>query len=203
MRYHRARRARSTWVQRGGRIFGWGAHAPRSALSGAVGANNGTRRRVSLREELLPPVWPCKIAAIAEEVQDRANGASTSAQVPIIPDHEVLRVIGRGAYGEIWLARSLTGAFRAVKVVYRTTFESERAFQREFQGMSSFEPISRAHPGFVDILHVGRTSEYLYYIMELADDHVAGRKVDPLHYVPRTLKTDLDHRRSLSGSIRR
>ena len=109
-------------------------------------------------------------------------------------------MIGRGAYGEIWLARSLTGAFRAVKVVHRTTFESARAFQREFQGMSSFEPISRAHPGFVDILHVGRTSEYLYYIMELADDHVAGRKVDPLHYVPRTLKTDLDHRRSLSAA---
>ena len=88
----------------------------------------------------------------------------------------MLRVIGRGAYGEIWLAGSLTGAFRAVKVVDRTTFESERSFQREFQGMSSFEPISRAHAGFVDILHVGRTSEYLYYIMELADDHLAVRK---------------------------
>src|SRR4030081_1829975 len=103
----------------------------------------------------------CKIAGIPEEV---------SAQTPIIPDHEVLRVIGRGAYGEIWLARTLTGGLRAVKVVYRTTFESERAFQREFQGMSAFEPISRAHGGFVDILHVGRTSDYLYYIMELADD---------------------------------
>ena len=36
---------------------------------------------------------------------------------------------GAGGYGEIWLARSLTGALRAVKVVYRDTFESERAFQ--------------------------------------------------------------------------
>ncbi|HEY2125430.1 MAG TPA: bifunctional serine/threonine-protein kinase/formylglycine-generating enzyme family protein [Chthoniobacterales bacterium] len=137
---------------------------------------------------------------IADEVKNLPPEVSASASIPLIPDHEVLRVIGRGAYGEIWLARGLTGAFRAVKVVYRTTFESERAFQREFQGMSSFEPISRAHPGFVDILHVGRTSEYLYYIMELADDHVAGRKVDPIDYVPRTLKTDLDHRRSLSAA---
>ena len=117
----------------------------------------------------------------------------------MIPDHEVLRVIGRGAYGEIWLARSLTGALRAVKVVHRATFESERAFQREFQGMSSFEPISRAHNGFVDILHVGRTREYLYYIMELADDHVAGRKIDVVQYVPRTLKTDVDRHRRLSA----
>src|SRR6266699_1427393 len=133
----------------------------------------------------------CKIALIPNEV---------SARVPVIPDHEVLRVIGRGAYGEIWLARSLTGALRAVKIVYRSTFESERAFQREFQGMSSFEPISRAHAGFVDILHVGRTSEYLYYIMELADDHLAGSKIDVVNYEPRTLKSDLDRQKRLSAS---
>ncbi len=133
-------------------------------------------------------------------MKDRAAGRSGSAQIPLIPDHEVLRVIGRGAYGEIWLARSLTGALRAVKVVHRSTFESERAFQREFQGMSSFEPISRAHDGFVDILHVGRTGQYLYYIMELADDHLAGPRIDITNYAPRTLKSDLDRERRLSAS---
>jgi hypothetical protein len=133
-------------------------------------------------------------------VKDRLPEASASAQIPLIPDHEVLRVIGRGAYGEIWLARGLTGALRAVKVVHRSTFESERAFQREFQGMSSFEPISRSHAGFVNILHVGRTSAYLFYIMELADDHLAGRKFDVIKYVPRTLKSDLDRHRRLSAT---
>jgi formylglycine-generating enzyme required for sulfatase activity len=109
-------------------------------------------------------------------------------------------VIGRGAYGEIWLARSLTGAWRAVKVVYRVTFESERAFQREFQGMSAFEPISRAHDGFVDILHVGRTRDYLYCIMELADDHIAGSEIDSIRYEPRTLKSDLARHKNLSAN---
>src|SRR6266480_728538 len=141
--------------------------------------------------ELLPGRRPCKIALIPNEV---------SARVPVIPDHEVLRVIGRGAYGEIWLACSLTGALRAVKIVYRSTFESERAFQREFQGMSAFEPISRAHAGFIDVLHVGCTSEYLYYIMELADDHLAGRKIDVANYEPRTLKSDVDRQKRLSAS---
>ena len=65
-----------------------------------------------------------KIATIADHVKNRAPEHSVPKQIPIIPDHEVLRVIGRGAYGEIWLARSLTGAVRAVKVVYRSTFES-------------------------------------------------------------------------------
>jgi len=131
----------------------------------------------------------CKIALIPK----------VSANVPIIPDHEVLRVIGRGAYGEIWLARTLTGALRAVKIVYRSTFESERAFRREFEGMSSFEPISRVHAGFIDILHVGRTSEYLYYIMELADDHVAGRRIDIANYQPHTLKSELERQEHLSA----
>ena len=123
----------------------------------------------------------------------------TEQTIPVIPDHEVLRVIGRGAYGEIWLARSLTGALRAVKVVHRNTFENDRAFNREFQGMCSFEPVSRAHEGFVDILHVGQTSAYLYYIMELADDHVTGREIDVLDYAPRTLKSDIDRHRRLSA----
>ena len=128
---------------------------------------------------------------------DRPPEPAVPARIPIIPDHEVLRVIGRGAYGEIWLARSLTGALRAVKVVYRGTFESERAFQREFQGMSSFEPISRAHDGFIDILHVGRTIEYLYYIMELADDHLNGRDIDIINYSPRTLRSDFESRQRI------
>ena len=108
-------------------------------------------------------------------------------------------MIGRGAYGEIWLARTITGAFRAVKVVYRSTFESERAFLREFEGMSAFEPISRAHDGFIDILHVGRTAEYLYYSMELADDHLGARKIDIGSYEPRTLRTDLARHKHLSA----
>jgi eukaryotic-like serine/threonine-protein kinase len=149
------------------------------------------RRNRRAIQELLHRLSVCKIVLISDEV---------SVKIPVVPDHEVLRVIGRGAYGEIWLARSLTGALRAVKVVYRTTFESERAFQREFQGMSAFEPISRAHAGFVDILHVGRTPDYLYYIMELADDHVAGRKIDVDKYQPRTLKSDLERRNHLSAA---
>jgi eukaryotic-like serine/threonine-protein kinase len=134
------------------------------------------------------------VACVKSAIPDKV-----SAQIPIIPDHELLRVIGRGAYGEIWLARTVTGALRAVKIVYRSTFETERAFLREFEGMSAFEPISRAHAGFINILHVGRTADYLYYSMELADDHLAGRRIDIGSYEPRTLKTDLARHKRLSA----
>ncbi len=111
----------------------------------------------------------------------------------------MVRIIGRGAYGEIWLARSLTGTWRAVKIVDRRTFENEKTFQREFEGMAKFEPFSREDPGFVDILHIGRDDggHFFYYVMELADDHLGGESVDPVRYVPKTLKSELGRRSRL------
>src|SRR5438046_9504367 len=91
---------------------------------------------------------------------------------PSIPDHELLRCIGGGSYGEVWLARNVLGDYRAVKVIYRDRFEHDRPYDREFEGIQKFEPISRLHESQVDILHVGRNdgAGYFYYVMELADD---------------------------------
>jgi formylglycine-generating enzyme required for sulfatase activity len=104
-----------------------------------------------------------------------------------------VRAIGRGSYGEIWLARSLTGAWRAVKIVERARFDDTRAFEREFDGMAKFEPVSREHEGFVDILHVGRSDDdgFFYYVMELADDTVQRPVFDSAVYQPKTLRSEL------------
>jgi WD40 repeat protein len=100
----------------------------------------------------------------------------------------MLRPIGRGSYGDVWLARSVGGQLRAVKVVWRSRFSSERPYEREFTGIRHFEPISRSHPGVVHILHLGRdeAAGCFYYVMELADA-VEGKE----DYVPRTLASDL------------
>src|SRR6266850_847988 len=104
--------------------------------------------------------------------EDSSEAASAS-RVPFtnIPDHALIREIGRGSYGEVWLARNALGTYRAVKIVYRQTFAHDRPYEREFSGIQKFEPISRAHEGLVDILQVGRNNDagYFYYVMELAD----------------------------------
>lgn len=113
---------------------------------------------------------------------------------PAITDHEVLRRIGRGSYGEVWLARNLMGSYRAVKVVYRGQFAEDRPFEREFAGLRNFEPVSRSHPSQVNIFHIGRRDAegYFYYVMELADDQQTGQQIDPDHYQPKTLRSVLN-----------
>lgn len=127
------------------------------------------------------------------------SGSSTSklnraaTPPPIIPDHEMRSLIGGGSYGQIWLAQNVVGAFRAVKIVSRSNFNSERPYEREFEGLQRFEPISRSHQGFLQILHIGRKDSegYFYYVMELGDGREDGWREDPSRYTPRTLDSEL------------
>src|SRR4030095_3133018 len=93
------------------------------------------------------------------------------SKTPVIPDHTLRRPIGRGGYGEVWLARNIMGAPRAIKIIWRRQFDSDRPYEREFKGVQRYEPVSRSADGLVHVLHVGRNDAegYFYYVMELAD----------------------------------
>ncbi len=97
-------------------------------------------------------------------------GAPGEAPPFPVPDHTLIRRVGRGAYGEVWLAHNTLGTWRAVKFIRRSSFDDDRPFERELAGIQRFEPISRTHESQLNILHVGRAEDGFYYIMELADD---------------------------------
>jgi WD40 repeat protein len=110
-----------------------------------------------------------------------------------VPGHTLLRRIGGGAYGEVWLARETAGAWRAVKVVRRAQFDHARPFDREIAGLEKFSPVSRLHESQVAIHTFGRddAAGWFFYAMELADDVATGQAIEPASYTPRTLASEL------------
>ena len=93
-----------------------------------------------------------------------------------IPNFDLIKLIGKGAYGEVWLARDInhlhTDRYRAIKIVQRGGDDRERPYQREYEGVLRYEPVSREHEGLTDILQVGLLEDQIcfFYVMELADD---------------------------------
>jgi serine/threonine protein kinase len=161
-------------------------------------------------------------------IANQKRSESMGWGVPLIADHALLSPIASGGYGQVWLARSALGTYRAIKLVHRANFDHDRPFEREFAGIQKYEPVSRCHEGLVDLLQVGRneTEGYFYYVMELADAVeepksenrrpkegrspngeylvTAETQTAPLNarslgtYVPRTLKSDIARRGRLS-----
>jgi len=175
--------------------------------------------------ELVPPNWFPDLMPPDPQIQATSTAGQPSWMAPVtpvIPDHELIRRIGGGSYGDVWLARTTVGSWRAAKVVFRDRFTDARPYEREFSGMQKFEPLSRGNEAFVDILQIGRNDAdgYFYYVMELADDAMEGgrdpssvichrsdapewrqslnTRLDPASYVPRTLSKVLLQRGRLA-----
>ncbi len=144
-----------------------GGEATRAWVERLRGLLEGPRSEVALKHPSLP----------------------TADSKPHIPEYEVLRIIGRGSYGDVWLARGVTGLWRAIKVVWRARFADAGPFEREFKGLKEFAAISLGESIQLALLHVGRNDEagFFYYVMELADDAERSRDVEPATYAPLTL----------------
>lgn len=112
---------------------------------------------------------------------------------PQLPDLELIRSIGAGGFGEVWLATNrTTGRLYAVKRVPLGS-QAVGPAGREAEALARLESAGGCrHPNLMEIHHVGRTADCLYYLMDPADDVGGGVASAQPEYCPATLKSLLE-----------
>jgi eukaryotic-like serine/threonine-protein kinase len=95
---------------------------------------------------------------------------------PQVPDYDLIRPIGEGGFGRVWLAANqTTGRLRAVKLIPLRRSGTTDAAGREIVSLTRLEAnLGHRHQNLLSIHHVGKTADYLFYVMDLADD-ISGR----------------------------
>jgi CHASE2 domain-containing sensor protein len=128
-----------------------------------------------------------KIIALSRKTAEKIE------DLPDIPDYELFNPpFGEGAYGKVWLARNALGQWRALKIIYLANFDQNvDPYEREFNGISRYKPVSDQHPGLLRVDFVSEKLDgYFYYVMELGDPLEAGWEREPSTYKPRDLVSE-------------
>jgi hypothetical protein len=118
-----------------------------------------------------------------------APAISEPDMYPVLPDYAVVRKIAKGGFGTIYLVRDRAGDLLAAKYIPRS-----RRSSIEFDAVALYKNFSLSHRDHLaPILHLGDTQDGgIYIIMELADDQLNGRTINPARYEPDTLANRLN-----------
>lgn len=119
--------------------------------------------------------------------------AITSVELPPeIADYQPVHPpFGKGSYGRVWLAKNAIGQWQALKVVFSANFSESGPYEREFNGVSRYKPVSDKNRGLLRVDFVStKRPDYFYYVMELGDSIVPGWQSDPSTYRPRDLVSE-------------
>jgi len=104
--------------------------------------------------------------------------------------YRLIRLIGRGGFGEVWLCRSeAMGDYRALKWIPST---NKGRLEKEYASLLHYRKAAAAlrSPSLLAIEHVGRTDGGLYYVMPLADGVTDTDPTDP-GWIPLSLAEKL------------
>jgi serine/threonine protein kinase len=133
---------------------------------------------------------------IVETVSDQtADRRSTDGNLPPgVSDYDLTRLIGEGGFGQVWLATNrATGHLRAVKVIPSHRSGTTDPAGREITSLTRLEAnLRRQHPNLLNIHHVGKTVDHLFYVMDLADDVSGSPGSSQPGYRPATLQSRLE-----------
>ncbi len=91
---------------------------------------------------------------------------------PAAADYEFVRVLGRGVFGEVWLARKKTsGIEKAIKILHQSS--DQDAAHRERRGLELIKNLR--HPYLLATEDFWVSGGRLHVVMELADGTLRGR----------------------------
>lgn len=109
-------------------------------------------------------------------------------QAVSVPDYQLIVKCGRGSFGDVYVARSLSGSLVALKVIEKNNYSV-----KEFNGLKYYCSRCVDSPFLIKIFHTGETESFFYYTMELADNFG-----DDDNYIPETLANRLINEKRLS-----
>lgn len=135
--------------------------------------------------------------------EDEMRAGDRAPRRPSIPDLRLVRRIGQGAYGEVWIAENrVTHRTVAVKIIALSGSQRAQGAARELASLIRYETGIRSDdPNLLKIHHVGQTEAFLYYTMDVAD-HVDGSSGSAAGgYQPATLASRMDRGRLPTSEV--
>ena len=116
-------------------------------------------------------------------------------ELPQCGQWKLLREIGRGAYGVVYLAKGAGGEKAAVKVCRRGDMPAE-LYEREARGAKLYASIPRT-AGLVQAYGLSEEPWGFYFAMALADDEFGRDAPADADYRPKTLAAVIDGEKAL------
>tara|TARA_R110000744_G_scaffold369252_1_gene479386 strand:+ start:7127 stop:8743 length:1617 start_codon:yes stop_codon:yes gene_type:complete len=100
----------------------------------------------------------------------------------------LIRVLGSGGFGSVWLAADGIGLHVAIKLISKR-FDHFSAADREQKAAKLLRESATSHPNIVRMHHIGSTDEFFFYTMDLADPQEQAFPASCDRYLPTTLQS--------------
>ncbi|HEX8704218.1 MAG TPA: serine/threonine-protein kinase [Myxococcaceae bacterium] len=113
--------------------------------------------------------------AVHEEENPELNGTFVPGAKVELPGYELLRILGRGGMGEVWLARQQSLQRTVAVKLLPPRLAKDREFVTRFDKEAT-ALAALSHPNIIQIIDRGVAGEHYYFVME----YVEGRSLRDL-----------------------